>query len=124
MGRNAMSNHVQAFALELSTLGAAVLVLSIILCFRARIDHWANSSFLVSPSQDSISTFLWFQRLEEENAMGRAKWVRFLTATCLITAVFVFREEIDLHMWLGMLTMIAVASATCLRDANTQYGGL
>jgi len=97
----------------------AVLSLALILCFRAHIDQWAFSRFLLSPSEDNLSISVRSQRLEQKNADWRSLWVKII-AVCISTNLII--GVFDLQLWSMMLIVIPCAAATSSAAVHAEYG--
>jgi len=129
----------------------AVVSLSFVLLFRAQIDRWAFSRFLLSPWEDSLSISLRSQQLEQKNAHGRNAWAMIVAtwiSIVMLSQVFDFQwlsqwdefpvsndfrpwafrswasDDLDLPNWFYTLTVVPCALATSSAAMHAKYGWL
>merc|ERR1712166_1189537 len=111
---------------KMLTLVAGVVLALSILCFRARIDRWAHSRFMVSPTEDGLSHGLRFQRLEEKNVACRAGLAKIsFYGSVLVVAFTRGRGQTigDMTVF-NLFVLTPLAAATNTQKMHAKYGWL
>jgi hypothetical protein len=113
-------------SVEVAALSAgAALILTLILCFRTKIDRWAFERFLLSPSECNMSMSLRVRRLEQQNTASRLTWVMLVYMTLFIVLVVVLGGEYDVFeapVLVLMLVVVPTAAATSSAELHAKYG--